>query len=371
LSQAYDSQHPEINIHLENIPKTNAYSVYKNASQLGEAADIMLLDNAWVNEFAALSYLTEVNEILVSDMQALQIAPMVSQVKWNGYIWAVPKDIDPYILAWNKPVLEEMEIIMPPGTSEDFLNTHQALRGSELGYGVYFDFNDPYAFITLVWALGREWLEEQTGNTIINREETVNALETFFQRPAADAESDEQTTPAAAPYPIVLGEGLPWELLNNGSLPMMITSYSAFKDNAAEGIHMAALPYMTGLNDDTVNGGWLAGSSFAVSSKSALSEEAFEWIQSITTTDAQLTLMEAGGALPVMLPAYESEQLLNNPYYEVITDALEQGEFLPPTPYLPDKLMILQDGLNKLRLEEQNVQEFTSQIEQQWKELTQ
>src|SRR5690606_17268079 len=92
LKQQYQSTHADLIINLENVPAKEAYNKWKKASQLGEAPDIMLLDNNWVTEFAALGYLLPVDSFLTSDILAQQMEQAISQVKWNGYLWGIPKD---------------------------------------------------------------------------------------------------------------------------------------------------------------------------------------------------------------------------------------------------------------------------------------
>jgi maltose-binding protein MalE len=375
LSLKFEENHKDLKIEVEAVNKEEAYEYFKRTSQMGDAPDIMLLNNAWVNEFAALSYLAEVDEILTSNIQDLQVAPMISQVKWNGFLWAVPKEIDPYILVWNKNRLLEQEITQPPSSMEEFiLLNHNSFNTEEdemQQYGFYLDFNDPFAFISLLWSLGETWMESQEHRTALNNEGTIQKLEEFFYLPKdenteAEIEDDIQENILSLVYPRVDEEFKPWELINEGRITMMITKLSDFIKYGSENVGISSLPMITAMDDSNeLKGGWLQGKSFAVSSKTSMKKEAFEWIQNVTTTEAQLELMNAGGGLPVMISAY-SERLSTISHFQEIVNAIEQGHVFPAQPELPDKIEILQSAMNDLWLEKLTISEFVEYMDESW-----
>src|SRR5690606_23811358 len=131
LSLEFEAYNQNIKVELDPRDKAEAYDYYKRAAQMGDAPDIMLLDNAWVNEFAALGYVTQLDEVWTSNMNEVQIAPMVSQVKWNGLLWAVPKEVDPYVLVWHKERLASHDLIEPPVTIEAFVDLNRTLTDTE------------------------------------------------------------------------------------------------------------------------------------------------------------------------------------------------------------------------------------------------
>lgn len=131
LTSQYMEGHPGVSIKLENIPSRDAFVKLKKQSQLGEAPDIMLLDNAWVNELAALGFLLPVDEYFTTEQQAQMIPLLMNQMKWNGYIWGIPKDVDPYILAWNKKTAVDAKLGEPPTTAAELIAWHKKLLKPE------------------------------------------------------------------------------------------------------------------------------------------------------------------------------------------------------------------------------------------------
>lgn len=396
LGYEFEEYNPHLKIEIESIDKHEAYDYYKRASQLGDAPDIMLLDNAWINEFAALSYLAQLDDTLASTMTEIQVAPMNGQARWNGFQWAVPKELDPYVIAWNKERFAEHGVEDFPKKTNDLLILNQMLTNSEKEHaGLYPNLKDPYAFITLVAMLEQSWENEDgvlnfpDDELLVNRlsfllypeqaslqlalkqnEDTEPSGEVTIQQ--SDDVNDEAQTEAEAeadesqsknPYTFnerwISDDFDAWGALNEGDIAMMITTISEFNKHASESVSFTALPYQAG--DDPVHyGGWISGKSFAVSSKSNMKKEAFEWIQSVTTAEAQLELMNAGGGLPSIITAYE--RLTTTPNYEKIVYAIENGKLFKSQPNFSLHIRALREQLGLLRNNEISIPDFIEQV---------
>lgn len=370
LGRSFMSSHSVL-VHLHNLPKDEVYEQYKSTSQLGEAYDVMLLDNVWVNEFAALGYLEPLEESLMLALEANQIDPMLSQVRWNGFLWAVPKEIDPYILAWNKKKYMDFDIEVALGSYEELIAANHLFTNlEEQEHGVYFDFHDPYAFISLLWTLGGEWIDPVEHKPTMLRQEIIERLNTFFYAEREEEEENILSPPLHELYPIQNEHWNPWEAMNNDQMAIMITSLSDYMRNAGETIGMSALPaYYDEINNITY-GGWMNGRSFAISSKSEVTEEAFLWTEYMTTPEIQLRFMNSGGALPVFHTAYESSYIQDKPYFDQIVDSIEEGSIFPIQPEMSEKILVLQEALIRLRLNELSIPDFLEDLEWQWQELS-
>ncbi len=366
LTGAFETGHPGIRIQLQNIESDKAYSELKNAAMFGEAPDVMLLDNAWVNDFAASGYLLPVDEFFTSELQSQQIRSMMEQVKWNGYIWGIPKDADPYIMAWNRQRFAEKHFSGPPESPESLLSMNRVFTQPEQKkYGLYFEPDDPYAFISIVWSLGVSWGSGTDGaQANLHEPDKAKRLETLLMT-LEETFGGETESPAAPPQP--QAEGNPWERLNNGSIAMLIATVSQYKQNAAKGAEMAQLP--AAKENGTLKGSWLKGRSYCISARSPYAKEAFQWIQTMTEVEAQLKMMEAGGGLPALISAYETLQMRNDPHFQQYVISMERGRVFSAQPELPLKTEILQSQLEKLRKGEQTVKQFAERVEQLWSSL--
>jgi ABC-type glycerol-3-phosphate transport system substrate-binding protein len=349
--QSYRESHPEITVMIDNIPMEESYQRFKRSSQLRAAADIMLMDNSWVNEFAALGYLHAVDEYFTTEQQREQLDSMMSQVKWNGYIWGVPKDVDPYVIVYNAKTLAEKNIDSPPATAKDLLTINQALTNDQDKYGIYIDPDDPYAFISLFWSLGVNWSKHNpTKQTVNDAAANFKPLEAFLLPKRTSTNS----------YAQVKNGGL-WNMLHEGKIAMMVTRASQFNINALDHVAIAPMP-PADVDGTEKKGSWLQGRSYVVSSRSKHPAESYDLIHWMTSLESHLTLWDAGKVMPSLISAVSSEKIKNTPGYDQIIQALEQGRILPPEPYHQVKIAVLRTELSRLWNGENDIKGFLEQI---------
>jgi len=87
---------------LVNIAPEQAYKTYQEAYVSSREPDVLMLDGAWVAEFAAAGRLLPADLYESNVSAAADSLPLpADSVEWNGYRWAVPLDFDPYGIAWN------------------------------------------------------------------------------------------------------------------------------------------------------------------------------------------------------------------------------------------------------------------------------
>lgn len=369
LTGEYGHTHPDVTINLQNLSEFTAYSELKEASRLGEAPDIMLLDNTWVNEFAALGFLEQADSFFTTAVQAEQFPQPMAQLKWNGYVWGVPFEVDPYILAWNKKRFNEAGFKKPPGNAEELLAMQQAMSEPGKGkHGFYMEPRDPYAFLSAVWSLGGSWNSDRPagkeGMLAIDDGQFLPVLQAFLY-PGRKGAASAVGEPLAEAFPG--GEQWDaWAKLNEGGIAMMLTTVSEYNRHAGSGIAMAAMPSnVAKKNKDARSGAWLKGKSFAVSSRSAYSQEAFQWIAAMTEDKNQVKLAEAGGEMPAIRPVYgNSFELHITP--DPIERTVQQGRVLKPGVYFPERIRVMSEGLSRLFDGSESLEQFVKALALRW-----
>jgi ABC-type glycerol-3-phosphate transport system substrate-binding protein len=294
-------KHPDITVELHRIDPEQAYSDYKQASQLEESADVILLSNEWVKEFAASGYLLPADAAFVGKALTEQFDALLAPLKWNGYFWGVPRDMDPYVLVWNKNMLHQWlgEDVTLPLTIEQW--TALTAKSAELqgaASWLSIDGNDPLALLA--------WLEN-----------------------ASNGRSDGLWTAGSKPWEGTMFEqalslldqqraGVHWidavedsgTLLKNGTTLAAIVPYSIAASWVAES------PLGNGLELDHQSWKlpfiWPRGNSFAISSNTEDEEAAYKWIAEMTDAPIQLQNMEDRYRLPVYRSLYDSDRRLSN-----------------------------------------------------------
>jgi ABC-type glycerol-3-phosphate transport system substrate-binding protein len=358
LAKHFSELHDGVTIQVENVPAGEAYEKWKKAGQIGEAPDLMLLDNHWVQEFAALGFLQPVGEFFSTDQQNSRISKLMNQVKWNGYIWGVPKDVDPYILAWNKKAASEIKLEQAPETADELLAWNKLLLKPEDGrLGVYLNPNDPYAFITLSSSLTSAWLGKD--KVWPDEADAQKKLESFL------APQEDAWTGKSYPknYPVPSAAWSPWEQLSKGQIAAMITTVSAFKSQSKDGtIAMASIPGSLGSEKPV----WLKGRSFTVSSRTPYAKLLMDWIKEMTTPEMEIKFWEDSGMLPAQIPAYSLAPLRNDEHIHSFDWLISQGRVLPTAAETSKSLYELQVELQKLWKGDTGVKELVASTSKSW-----
>jgi len=298
---AFADKYPHIQVRLHNEEMHEGlYADWLNRQALGHAPDVMLLDNGWVAPFAVKGHLMPADNALAGDAQSDQLASVLDPLRWNGYLWAVPKDLNPYALFWNGPMLEEAGLDGPPESWDEWMEA--AARLAE---------TDAEADAEAGAGPQRLLLNLSPGN--------LSQLQLFVGKfePGDDgapwlpwASSEKQSELLAALHGMSdrIAQ-LPAEdvgklsgLIESGKLLAAILPWDSY-----EKLGQAAAGRL--LRDDAAAGvPWLQGRSFAVSSRSEAEAEASLWIREMTEAAVQQADYVLSGRLPVRASLYGGPQ---------------------------------------------------------------
>jgi maltose-binding protein MalE len=361
-SAAYTAAHQDVSVELTNV--IDAYAGLKKANQLGDAPDLMLLDNHWVNEFAVLGFLHPMDEYFTSEQQSQGITALMNQVKWNGYLWAIPKDVDPYILVWNKnsAAAQENKWEHAPETIEELLLWNKTMMHPEAGkYGVYVDPSDTYAFLSLISAL----TEDTSGSsflTKITQPETIKKIESFF----APQEEVWKGAFLKQNYPPISSGWDPWDLLQQGKLAAMVTTVSEFKRHGNSNVNLAAISINAANPSDKTNLGLLKGRSYAISSRSKNDALAINWIKEMTSIGTDLIVWDEAKLLPSLPTAYLTTPISNDADSNSYIWLINNGRVLPVDPETNKKISSLQAEWSRVWNGQQSMKEFLDSTSKLW-----
>jgi ABC-type glycerol-3-phosphate transport system substrate-binding protein len=364
IVEQFRTSRPSIDVRLENLPERDAYARLKRAAQLGEAPDIMLLDNDRVSEFAALGYLQPVDSLLTTDLQAQQMEQAFARVKWNGYLWGVPKDIDLYVIAYNAARLGEWGAA-PPASSEDLIALQRTLHNPDEGkFGIYFDPGDPYAFAAVVRSLGGGRTMSKAYPLKLSDANVLKAAESFLYAPTDSARAEQGQL--AQSFPQAGTSWRPWDLLAQGKLAGYVTSFSDWRQHTSRTLTMAALPLPKGEN--VWDGTWLSGTSFVISARTAYGREAFDLIRELVSPDAALKLWKEAGVLPAQRSVYASG-INTDPAVVGLAAFIDRDAGAPVFPQRGKQWDALAAQLELLWKEGTPLQTFAEKTEAEWERI--
>jgi len=357
-NEAYEREHPGTRVNIVNIEKRQAVRYLLEQAEAGTSPDIMLLDNLWVNYFAALGLLTHAVEASAPERPAA-LPEAESRLVWNGYVWAVPRDFNPYVIVINKPLMEEAGFAELPADAAGWLEVYRGLadRGYDAGVGI--DAQDPGAFIAAVLAMGGDWEAGESGMIRIEAD-SLPVLEALVG--PADPGGDPADLKTL--LRLLLEGANIWQQFAEKRLAAAVVPLSEWILNGPGQAAVAA-----SLTEGGARKLWAGGTSFAVSSSSDHAAEAFAWISAMTRTERLLDLLPVTGALPSYPSALESARVRALPQWDAVGPMLQLPHALPADPLNVLKLGTLGEELETWSFGEAGEPgDWNERLERRWQE---
>lgn len=111
----------------------------------------------------------------------------------EGPLYALPKDVGPFALAYNKDIFEESGLDMPdndvPYTWDEFVEVGTELTNGEDQWATGMNIN--WSIHSFIWSNGADWLSEDGTEVTVNTPEFAEALQYFV-----DIENEHNMTPS-------------------------------------------------------------------------------------------------------------------------------------------------------------------------------
>ncbi|MBN3525943.1 extracellular solute-binding protein [Paenibacillus apiarius] len=321
-------------VELVNTNDEQAAEQWPRELQMQESADIMLTDSSSVTRYAKKGWLLPMD----SASNGSEASPdwLNERIKWNGYTWAVPAQLEPYVLVWNKDKLKpgtslpstwkdwerlfaSRESITPPSNGQQ---GPAASRGGESKGGdraalppveippaaqlpaTWFAWHeqDEYALLSMLWRLGllvpesspasarqKDWVTTRTvngaGAADITWSQTVSELEPYRSHFKAWKKS--------------ASSGETWDLLKSGEIGFAVVPYSEAVLEVSDPLAIeppGEVKLPAGL--------WVASRCYVIAAHSPNEAEARRWIDYMTRVTVQHDWYDTLSVLPVHEEAY-------------------------------------------------------------------
>lgn len=310
----------DIYVELINTANPLTDAEWLNQLELEASADIMLTDSSSVLGFAKKGWLQPIE--LSSNAGFSSPAWLMNQLKWNGYTWGVPAQIEPYVLVWNKELMagrmnsslpenwEGWKEILDPTSFLDPIAGQRQVSGHDSAAArlklpqAWFAWHsgDREAFLSLIWRLGLIWPE-------VNQAPLIRS--DWYAKGVGDNGAStglkwNQRLAELEPYRshfIPWGEKATksetWDLLRSGKVAFAIVPYSEAVAEVSEPLAIEApgdvhLPA----------GQWVASRSYIIASHSQHEAEARQWIAYMTNPAVQREWYDTLSVLPAHEQAY-------------------------------------------------------------------
>jgi len=306
----YADARANVEVALRNVEPDEMNAIYEAGVETGSAPDVLLMPTERVRLEAAAGRLQALDDYVAAERQSQWFEAVRGAVRWNGYLWAVPFDWDPYVFAVRADAALAAKA---PATADAWL---EAAAGSGAGGAVA----DAYASALLRdWSVGGEAPESHSGDAAVEKSGVeTSAGEAPLQAGSNDGESqaggsmrtgeggrggaedgDDGGEASAGDYGASVAEEAAdavEAVLRGDAAWALVRLSEAARASGGRGelavAPFAAAPETAGALPP------FAGRSFAVSASSQHPAEAAEWIRHVTE-DATLEaygLLEASAA---------------------------------------------------------------------------
>lgn len=292
LNQQFMDTHP-LKVELVNIPANEDYGHFKQKLNLGESPDVLLLDNTWVRSYAAEGYLLPTDSYYTGSLAGEVLSASLVQNEWNGYVWGVPYDIDPYVWIYNSSLFKSKFGVDFPVTLNEwstFIEKYK-LQGEGIPSNIFaFHFSDPYASLSLLWQLGGLKLEADQSPFVMTEyiDLAVKQLDSLRPYLINLDHADE-----------VISTNETWGKLNGGEVAAALVRYTEASSNFNSNLR---IEFMN--REEDIETMWISGRSYVVSARTDNKEAAGLWITEMTSMAKQQQWFEKTDYLPVYKSMY-------------------------------------------------------------------
>jgi multiple sugar transport system substrate-binding protein len=327
LVDAWNESH-ENQIELTVIPASEYITKVGASVAAGSAPDIIAVDLIYVPQFAAANQLVDISEWARALPYFESLSPShVRLATYEGNIYALPFNAEGSILLWNKDLFRQagLDPESPPTSWAEIAAAAEQITalGDDI-YGFYFAGScagcNAFTFMPLIWASDGDVLSDdgQTA-TLTDSPEVTEALQFYRQLwengdipPGAQADTGTDFFNAFTSGKIGMA----------GSGAFSISRMKNEFPDIDFGV-----TYLPG--NEGGRSSFAGGDSIGIPAGSQYADQAFEFIEWVTSDEVQLEYYAAANSLPVRTDLAENEYFAEDPRLTTAANAMALGR----TPY--------------------------------------
>ena len=314
----FEAANPDIKV--EAVRQSGDFNqMLVTALGTGVVPDVARVDITKTSAYAKLGGIVAMDEIEGFDAlkDAVLEAPLSTNL-WNGHYYGLPLNTNCKAAVVNLNVLKELGFDEPPATMEEFVAAckEKAPGQYKLNVSGLGDW-DLYPYF---WLFGGKLTDEgfTTASGYLDSAESVAAINTMLElhEDGVFTIRDVDGTPDA------------WDGINS-EYAMFLEGpwyFGSYEDSEAKGIVAATVPTYNGKSASVVG-----GENVAVFSTSEHPDAAYEFAKFLTSTEAQLALLQAG-QLPILKSLVDSDEVQSNPVWSVYMAQMESAKARIPSP---------------------------------------
>ncbi|ADH60265.1 extracellular solute-binding protein family 1 [Thermoanaerobacter mathranii subsp. mathranii str. A3] len=357
LIEAFEKKYPNIKVKFQELPNStdDQHNSYVTALSAGDSSiDVLAMDIIWTPEFAAADWLLPLDDKFTEEMREKFLPGPVEAVTYNGHVWAVPRFTDAGVLYYRKDIIDT-----PPKTWDELIQMSKENVGKGgTKYGIVFQGNQYEGLVCdaleLIGSNGGSVLEGD--KVTINTPQAVAGLQYLIDLvkiapPGVTTYQEEEARNVFQQGEAIFMRNWPyaWSLVNGDDSPIKGK------------VGIAPIPKgKNGQAGTPVLGGWNLG----INKYSKHPEEAWKFIEFVTSEEGQKITALEGGNLPTIKSLYQDEEVLaKNPYWADFYDAFITAKPRPVSPFYPQMSDSMQINFHKALTGEITAQQAIQNIE--------
>ncbi|MFP4287462.1 MAG: ABC transporter substrate-binding protein [Candidatus Izemoplasmataceae bacterium] len=315
----------EIRVLTQTIPSNDFYEVLNTAVPQGQGPDVAIMHLDHIKRYASLSMLDDFDDLLAnSDFDGSNYIEAV----WNAGVYedsryAIPLDVHPIGLYYNKTILDEAGVSVPT-TYEELLDACEALEGEvDHCLPVSSMWPSQTLFTASLFQNGGQDLDSNGEYPAFNTPEGLSALKVFYDMVYEDNVSAEN---------IGVDEDL--ALFRQGNAAFHINGIWMLNGIIESGIDFGTAPIATLFGDTPAT--WAGSHNFVMPRARNTSETKQEAILTFIEYVTNNSLRWANaGQIPANLSVLESQEFLDLEYHSSFVD-VSTIKFVNASPYFED-----------------------------------
>lgn len=327
----FENANPDIKVDFMHIPQNYFQKIHLLFASK-TAPDVIFINNLYLPIYANAGVLEPVSKNISLDEYQENILKSLS---WNGTLYAIPRDVSNLVIFYNKDLFDKYGVSYPKTgwTFDDFLNTTQKLTQDER-FGISFE-EDSLFFLPYLMSEGGGILSDDLSDIIVDNENSQKGLNFYADlRKKYHVAPRAEESASATMAQLFLQQKIGMHLSGRWLVPK-------YREEANFRWDIAAFP--SGNAGSIVP---LDASGWAVAKESKHKDEAFKFIEYISSKESIERLTASGLIVPARRDVQDSKYFLDGKKPESAHVFLDIIKTSKPTPVSVNYKEIL-DGYSK------------------------
>lgn len=344
IVEAFEKKYPNIKVKIENLPSTSTeqHNVYTTALSTGDdSIDVVTMDVVWASEFSSAGWLLPLDKYFTKDQQKGFFPGNIDSVTYKGNIYGVPFSTDAGVLFYRKDLVPT-----PPKTWDDLIKISKDNIGKNgITQGILFQAFQNEAIVCnaseFIFGNGGNILDSK-GKVVIDSPKSIAGIKIMKNLIDENVAPKGVVTykPQDCTDQFVQGKTL---FMRNW--PLNYTSVNADGSAVKGKVGIAPMPMGP---DGTEAGATLGGWNLGINKNSKHPEEAWKFIQFVTSEEGQKINAIDGSYMSTRESLYSDKDVLAKfPQYKDLLPILKVAKPRPISPYYAKISDALQVNLHK------------------------